>query len=232
VDRSHSCRLIGLWQTGGQVLPPPNRLRTSSSPRSPRNGWNTGWQPSRWKSASSSGWSGPALGGATAKLLEILDHWTKTGKDVKPISVNQAVAEFVEYKSAGNLDRGTLSDLSYRLGDFARAFDATPLHGITAREVDKYLREKPEGWSRKSFWKRLSPFFAHAVRQCWCLINVLDELDPPQVKRELPSIYTPYEYGQLLKTAAAEDGDPEILLYLIRGDGVSQDHGTGQALHG
>jgi integrase len=147
------------------------------------------------------------------KLLDVLEHWKRTGANVKAIGADEAVEKFITYRSADRLNTGTRHDITWRLRTFAKAFGSARLDQITASEIDEFLRTRNEGWDRRSFWKRIRPLFKHAAMQGWIVQNPLDRLDAPKTPEAKRGIYTPEEYHKLLQ--AAQSNDEYVLRYLV-----------------
>ena len=60
--------------------------------------------------------------GSLGKLRDVLDHWKRTGRDIQPISVPDAVEKFMEIKVRERLNAGTMQDISWRQKTFRDAF--------------------------------------------------------------------------------------------------------------
>ena len=152
--------------------------------------------------------------GSLVKLGEVLEHWRKTGANIKSISARDAVEEFIRWRLASNrLKPRTVEDIRTRLGAFAKYFGDTPFNQITADRIDGFLLTfKAEG-NRRSYWKRLSPMFKYGSSvKTWVAVNPLTKLTMPEWGRPKREIYTPEQYSKLI-TAAADD---EIVLrYLV-----------------
>jgi hypothetical protein len=147
--------------------------------------------------------------GSLVKLGEVLEHWRRTGANIRPMSAKDAVQEYVKRREASTLiaDR-TKSDTRHRLGKFVEHFGDNRLDAITAPLVDEFLLTISEGSNRRSFWKALSPFFKHALLQRWVVKNPLLDFSKEQKPRwSQPSrkVYTPEQYGKLLAAAATTD---------------------------
>lgn len=152
--------------------------------------------------------------GSVDKLRQVLDHWHKTGAGVVPISAREATAEFLEWRKADKLNMGTKQDISWRLNAFAEQFGDRPMFQITAGDLERWLRNYSEGWSRRSIYKRIRPLFAHAKRHRWLMHNPMDDLVPPATPNPRREVYTPEQYQKLLTTAFEMEGDA-LWLYLI-----------------
>jgi len=78
--------------------------------------------------------------------------------------------------------------------------------------VEEFIKGHTVGWSRKSFDKRLRPFFAYAHRQRWLLENPMKELDSPDTPKSPRKIYTPADLKKLLDNSMF--ADPEICMFI------------------
>lgn len=146
--------------------------------------------------------------GSLDRLREVLDHWIRTGKGVKPISAQAASEAFTLDRENENLNPKTLDDIRWRLRRFGKQFGATELHQITPGAVETYLQRFPAGDSRRSHYKRLKPFFAHAKRQRWITVDPFDELSPPESASPDRTVYKAEDLKKvLLKAKELEDWD-------------------------
>jgi hypothetical protein len=152
--------------------------------------------------------------GDLSKLRDVLDHWKRSGAGVHPISATDAVEQFIAYRSSDKLNPETRHDISWRLHAFAQKFGDTPMHSLTAGEIERWLQGYTEGWSRRSMFKRIRPLFAYGKRNHWLLENPIDELDPPDTPAGRKDVYTPEQYHDLLSTAAYTDEEVSIYLAL------------------
>ena len=145
--------------------------------------------------------------GSLDKLREVLDHWSRTGKGVKPITANDAAEAFIRDRESENLNPKTLDDIRWRLRRFGKTFGAEELHQITPGSIEAFLKTFPSGWSRKSHYKRLKPFFEFSKRQRWIIADPFEELRPPDTGKESRTVYTPEDLGKLLTEAIRLDRD-------------------------
>lgn len=154
--------------------------------------------------------------GNLAKLGEVLEHWRKTGANIKSISAREAVEEFIRWRLASNrLKPRTVDDIRVRLGKFAKYFGDTPFNQIGPEQIDKFLLTYKEGGSRRSYWKRISPMFEYGSSiKSWVAVNPLTKLTMPEWGKPKRGIYTPEQYSKLI-AAAAGSGDEIALRYLV-----------------
>src|ERR1700754_2483685 len=131
----------------------------------------------------------------------------QTAGNIRPISVNGAVEDFIRRKQASAQDAQTKSGYRSRLRMFSKHCGDVRLDEVTARQVDDFLQTISEG-NRRSFWKALSPFFKHAVLQHWVIKNPLLEIsqeERPKWSEPKREIYTTQQYASLLRVAKVTD---------------------------
>ena len=150
--------------------------------------------------------------GSLDKLRDVLDHWKRTGKGVKEITAIDASELFITDRSTAGLNPKTFDDIKWRLRRFGKDFGSSPLHQITPGEIEIFLKGFTAGWSRRSFYKRLLPFFAYAKRHRWLAEDPFDELVAPDTPRSGRNVYTPDEFNRLIN--AAEFQDDEVLAFI------------------
>jgi hypothetical protein len=136
--------------------------------------------------------------GSLDRLRDVLDHWSRTGKGVKPISAHDAAEAFIRDRESENLNPKTMDDIRWRVRRFGKTYGSTELHQITPGSIEGYLKTFPAGWSRKSHYKRLQPLFAFSKRQRWLIEDPFEELQPPETGKEPRVIYTPEDFAKLL----------------------------------
>lgn len=142
------------------------------------------------------------LGGDLSVLATVISHWKKTGAEsITKISVRDAVQEFIA--SRDRVGRRTISDIRYRLNAFAGRFGDTPLHQVTAGEIEKWIKQQGSDWSRKGFYKRIRPLFAYGLRHRWLSVNPIDMLETVEVRKVKKEFYTADEFQELLLNAVA-----------------------------
>jgi hypothetical protein len=145
--------------------------------------------------------------GSLDRLRDVLDHWSRTGRDVKPITAKAASEVFIRDRESENLNPKTLDDIRWRLRRFGKTFGAAELHAVTPGSIEAYLKTFPAGWSRRSHYKRLKPFLAFCKRQRWVMVDPFDELRQPETGDEARMVYTPADLRKLLEKAIATDRD-------------------------
>ncbi len=139
--------------------------------------------------------------GDLSKLPAVIQHWKRTGSEsITGIPVKDAVKEFIA--SRDRVGRRTISDIKYRLNTFAEQFGERSMHQIHAGEIEKFINSHKADWSRKSFYKRLRPFFAYGIRHRWISVNPVPLLETPEVRKGKRTVYTADEFQELLLNAA------------------------------
>jgi site-specific recombinase XerD len=152
--------------------------------------------------------------GSLAKLGEVLEHWRRTGANIKHISARDGVEAFLQWKFASTkLHRETMSDIRTRLRTFGKYFGDVPFNQITPDQLDTFLLTRNEGGDRHAFWKRLRPMFKYAVAiKNWSASNPMDKLGTPSSGKPKRAIYTPEQFAKLIEAAKA---DETALRYIV-----------------
>ena len=145
-------------------------------------------------------------------LREVLDHWKKTGRGVRPIGAKDSVEWYIKFTEARKLNAATKHDVTWRLRAFAGEFGSEQLHAITPGQIESLLNKHTEGWSRKSHHKRLLQFFSHAKRHRWIAENPFDELVAPETPGGKREVYTPKQFYDLLENSVFSD--VEVCLFI------------------
>ena len=151
--------------------------------------------------------------GGLDRIQEILDHWRKTGRGVTPIGATDAAEAFIKDRETAGLNPKTADDIRWRMRAFGKHFGAAPLHQVTPGAIEDFLKGFAIGWSRRSFYKRLKPFFAYSHRQRWLLENPMEELSAPDTPTSPRKIYTPEDFKKLV--AHARWNDIEVCLFIM-----------------
>jgi integrase len=152
-------------------------------------------------------------------LPEVLRHWRRTGTGaITATPVENAVETFkaVQMKRVG--DR-TKSDIRYRLDAFATHFHGRQMHQIHAGELETFIEGYDAAWSRRSFYKRLRPLFAHALRHRWIAENPMLLLKAPETPRASKLVYTGEQFQTLLSVADVSDPDYLLPFLVLSGFG-------------
>ena len=157
--------------------------------------------------------------GNLAKLGEVLEHWRKTGANIKPMSARDGVEAFLSWKIASaRLKPTTVSDIRSRLRNFGKYFGDAPFNQLTPEQLDTFLLTRKEGGDRWSYFKRLKPLFKYAVTiKNWLAVNPLDKLGRPARGNPKRGIYTPEQYAKLIE--AAKDDEIALRYIVLMGTG-------------
>lgn len=124
-------------------------------------------------------------------LPEAIRHWKMTGTgSVHAASVTSAVTWYIEWRTRDTDNKRTMSDIRWRLKDFSNEFANREVHQISSKDVSDYMDTKEAGWTRKSFWKRVSQFFGWALRENLISIDPCAKLPAPSVEYLAPEIYS------------------------------------------
>ena len=145
------------------------------------------------------------------KLGEVLDHWRRTGANIKTISARDTV-EFINWKLAStSLKPRTVGEIRTHLQKFGKYFGATPFIQITADKIDGFLLTRNEGGDRRSFWKRMKPMVAYRVIRNWIAVNPLEGTR----RAEGDERFIPLTKGGSLYTWLVQKMDGENLTWRI-----------------
>ena len=151
--------------------------------------------------------------GDLRELPKVLEHWRKTGDAaVRPRIVDDAVHTYLKTRKSEVTQR-TFYKISGNLEGFVRAFEGRAVHSIHAGDLDLWLQSFSAGWTRKTAYAQLSPFFQ------WCLIhrhvaeNPLELIKSPDTRKKLGKLYTPEQFVQMLEWSQANSFDV-VLPYL------------------
>jgi hypothetical protein len=120
-------------------------------------------------------------------LPELIRHWKLTGTgSVEAASVTIAITRYLDRRAKDTDNQRTMSDVRWRLKDFGNEFANREVHQIATKDVSDYLDSKEAGWTRKSFWKRVSQFFNWALRENLVSIDPCAKLVAPNVEYLAP----------------------------------------------
>jgi hypothetical protein len=134
-------------------------------------------------------------------LPKVIAHWKRTGDEaIRPTSVADAIQAFKNTQSK-RVESRTFSDITWRLDKFATRFTGREIHQIHSGEIEQWLEEYPDGWSRKSMFKRLGPLFSYALRHRMLAVSPMTLLVPPETPSKRKSVYTPAQFQEMLRWA-------------------------------
>jgi site-specific recombinase XerD len=157
--------------------------------------------------------------GSLDRLGEVLEHWRKTGANIRQMSAKDGVEAFLEWKfSSTKLKPVTMSDIRSRLRTFGKCFGDTPFNQLTPEQLDSFLNTRNEGGDRHSYWKRLKPMFKYASTiKNWTANNPMDKLGTPACGKPKRGIYTPEQFAKLIE--AAQDDEIALRYIVLMGTG-------------
>jgi integrase len=157
----------------------------------------------------------PALD--SSLMNEIVTHWLKTGTGaVTKRRLFEAVDEYIAWAEGQpkKFSKRTLSDIRWRMRDFSNFAADDPVHQIGEKEIQLYLDKKTEGWTRRSFFKRLRPFFRWARSQRIIATNPMEQMAAPSIGYHAPEVYTPDELRDILDHCE-QTGSVDMLPYVV-----------------
>jgi hypothetical protein len=139
------------------------------------------------------------LDGDLSPLPEIIEHWRRTGTGAVQATTVEASVKALQAHQLPQVQDRTQSDIKHRLKKFAAAFVGREMHSIHAGEIEKWLHTYPNAWTRRSYWKRIAPFFDYATRHRTIAENPLELLEAPRTKRLPSKVYTPEQFVKMLE---------------------------------
>jgi site-specific recombinase XerD len=151
--------------------------------------------------------------GELSLMPEIVGYWKRTGEQLQPTTVQDAVGSYLTLADADYSNRRTLNDVKERLRHFQAHFGPRPLHEISATDIETFLATFTAGWHRWSVHKRLKPFYRLAKRRKWIATDPMAELPTPKTPTPERHIYNPEQFQALLWTAEREY--PALLPYVV-----------------
>lgn len=142
---------------------------------------------------------------------EVVRHWKRTaGEAIAKTSVKTAVAAFTKARLPG-VGKRTESDIKWRLNALSAHFEGRSMHEIAAGDLENFLAKYEEGWSRRSFFKRIKPLFAYARRHRMIAVDPIEMLVPPEIPSAKKAVYTAEQFQQLLNWSEAFEDDPYLM---------------------
>jgi integrase len=128
------------------------------------------------------------------------------------VPVAHVVKELLASKEHDNLRPRYLLDLKSRLTRFAETFGERTIAGITAGEIDSWLRSlQVKPGTRNTIRLRLGVLFAYATQRGWCQHNPIGEVRKVRASSSPIGILTPEQFAKVLE-AASETTLPYWLL--------------------
>jgi site-specific recombinase XerD len=100
-----------------------------------------------------------------------------------------------------SVSKRTESDIKWRLDAFQKHFSERCMHEISSGDLENFLDRYEEGWSRRSFFKRIKPLFAYARRHRMLAVDPVELLVPPEVPSAKKAVYTAEQFQKLLLEA-------------------------------
>jgi integrase len=151
--------------------------------------------------------------GDLSKLPVVLQHWKRTGEQLKPCSVEDAVQTFITAKEPDYPNPRTWHGYRERLANFAKHFGDRPLHELSLVDIESFLGTFNPGWDRWGYDKQLRVFFKFAKPRQWITANPMADLPKPKTQQPLRQIYTPGQFQQMLWMC--QNQYPDLLAYVV-----------------
>ena len=148
---------------------------------------------------------------------ELLEPYGKTLRDaakfyaahLKAITgsrkVRDVVADLLAARAADGMSQRYLGDLRVRLGRFVDSFGEEMIAGVSASQIDKWLRDLHVGpVTRNTFRRRLGVLFSFAKRRGYVTENPIADVERAKERETEVEILSVGEVARLLECASAE----------------------------
>jgi integrase len=125
--------------------------------------------------------------------------------NVRTCTFSELLAQLLSAKAADGSSVRYLSDLRYRLGQFAKDFGDKPMSEITSSQIDDWLRALPvSAVSRNNSRRTLRTAWSFAVARKYCVQNEAAKTAKAKEIEGTVGILTVAETARLLESAPAE----------------------------
>lgn len=154
-----------------------------------------------------------------ATITEAVDYYVKHVLLFRTApTVREIVTKLVEEKQKGNRRPATLIELKHRLGHFADAYGDRHLSEITGDELSTWIQIVAKSpFSQRNYRKKLIQLWRYGIRKKWCVENVAEETERPELDETVPGILTAEQCTRLLEHAPDFDMMPYCVLGLFCG---------------
>src|SRR5262249_31723368 len=119
--------------------------------------------------------------------------------------VKEIVADLIAARTADGLSARYLGDLRVRLGRFGQSFGEEMIAGISASQIDEWLRGLGVGAvTRNTFRRRLAVLFSFAKRRGYVTENPITDVERAKERETEIAILSVGELARLLECASSE----------------------------
>lgn len=138
-------------------------------------------------------------------LQQVVNYYLKHARpDGGQRTVKAVCDEYLQIKRASGRRPRTLSDLTSRMGRFARAFPDSIIHEVTTAQLEQWMDEQGyRGLTRRNYRTHLMMLFNFARKRKWISDNPAEGVETPLLDENIPEILTVKECMRLLNTAHA-----------------------------
>ena len=139
-------------------------------------------------------------------LSVIVDEWKEIQSKLKPVSISEAVKEFISSNiNEANLRKKTTDERNNTLNRLAKKHESKLVHQIKAEDYRAQIREivktVPEMITRRNRRSVFSAFLNWCKTRKYIIHNELDEIPSPKIDTKTPVILTVEESRRLLRAA-------------------------------
>jgi integrase len=118
--------------------------------------------------------------------------------------LTEAVQELLERKIRANKKKSYIDRLDRDLNDFARDFPGLMVSDVSQRMIEDWAFD--DSWkpiTQRNRLRDLHQLFAFALKEKWCGVNPVADIEKPSITWESPEVFTPQEAEWIMRTAEA-----------------------------
>ncbi len=123
--------------------------------------------------------------------------------------LHDAIASMLESKTASGRRPAYVANLRHFLLPFAVGRNV-PISSITVADVEAWIGQSENRWSRSTRLSRLSTLFSFALRRGWIASNPCAQIDRISIDHRPPAILTPHRSEILIRHAVQHEPDASI----------------------
>ena len=157
-------------------------------------------------------------------LRDVTEHYLKHVVVYRTApSVEEIVDKIISEAQANGRREKTITDLQYRLGRFASAFEGRKLNEIRLDELQEWANDPSlSPRSRRHQLTKVSQLYRFAEMRGWCEKNIAQRLSRPDVEDGEPQFLRVDQCIRLLQHAEEFDLLPYVVLGLFSGIRVAE----------
>ncbi|MCZ7640055.1 MAG: hypothetical protein M5U12_30760 [Verrucomicrobia bacterium] len=135
---------------------------------------------------------------------------------VPSLPLEEAIARFLEEKTAANRRPRYVEQMARFLRFFARGRERLPIGAVTREMLEQWVQgRRLRAGTQKNNYLLFGAFFSHALKRGWVARNPCRGIEHPRVERVPPRILAPAEARHLLGVCEARH--PKLLAWVALG---------------